>query len=69
MNPVPPSITDKTQSGVDVMIIIFLRFSTIFGENIGVFLKKPMLTSKFCIILFLSKKRQFFGLKFLAKIF
>jgi hypothetical protein len=41
----------------------FRRFLTIFGEKIGVFLKKPMLWLKFCIILlcFESKTPIFFS--------
>jgi hypothetical protein len=32
--------TEKLQPGADVMITIFQQFSPIFGEKIGVFLKK-----------------------------
>jgi hypothetical protein len=48
-------------TGVDVMIAFFCDFLPIFGENIGVFLKKPMLWSHICkTSCSLSKKHQYF---------
>jgi hypothetical protein len=48
----------------------FLRFSTIFGEKIGVFLKNLCYDQNFAEFSFvLSQKRQFFPLNFSAKIF
>jgi hypothetical protein len=48
----------------------FLRFLTIFGEKIGVFLENQCYDQNFAYFSFvLSKKRQFFSLNFSAKIF
>jgi hypothetical protein len=48
----------------------FLRFLTIFGEKIGVFLKNQCYDQNFAkFSLILSQKRQFFPLNFSAKIF
>jgi hypothetical protein len=56
--------------GVDVMITIFLQFLTIFGKQIGVFLKTQCYDQNFAWFTFvLSQKRQFFAEFFGENIF
>jgi hypothetical protein len=61
-------LRSKSRRGVNVMITIFRRFSPIFGEKIGVFLSRNILTN--IVINFLNKlAERNFSQDFSAKIF